>query len=873
MSFSPLIRPLSPLQTQRAPSLPAPYNLTDAIFNPHHGAEDDKDRSSSPRNLQECCRLSPPPESHEQHRALTPPSAPAAASTSPHVNAPIFHSFITSRAEKVEAPDHGQRPNPGRAVHQLDTQQTQTPGRDVPRPNSVSPRRIVKTAGVLASKKGSQENFVSHSPKPPPLLLPPTSLSVVNPISADAMHPYSDAAAWAPSSDSNGNNNKNKKNQNVTARMSNESRRSRSHSVSSPPKAPFAKPAASHLLRTSTAGVAVAASQPSYGAALLRRKTPSSQGSPNFERRCRSSSSMAASSLCLELELPFSALQRAKQPYGEARHAHNQRSALAAAVGPTSDEKDTVTMYTASAAAGEASDDQYRGTAVSTRTGRLYRISIEASPLDSRSSPSPLRVTSGSRQGIDKGEMRERAMASALKGENTSSWVGISDDAASMTDEETDPAADTAPDDVGAESSGPPDRPTTLHATTGHATSKREAARSGTQRLRRSPPLPSRTGSPTPSGPTLAQPPVEEEAVLLTAPSLRSYYIYPALDECHRLLQEIQTQHPLLRRCLTPPRPLLTANSSTRANVAAAAEAEEHVKPEVAGEEKDTASAAAAAAAAASPRVERKARKGCLGPAYDARQLYDWDARAAAEDLSYMQGPFLQSSECFATATARQLQRLREVVAQPYGSGNGGGGVGDTKQTFVSSHLTGPQRDADAAAPMSAGVSATSQPHGAAVRLDSVLDDADVARDEFESPSGRLRRLLRETDAVFPVLWKVTHVHTSTPAVSPMRSEGRDCSAAGSGSGVLITPLPSTIQPSQGEKDGLRDEYGVTASVRERKSDLALSRLNGPPSLSSDELTLRFAVASLTPPRPLLPLSSYMAHGAGDPTAVAQRAE
>ncbi|KPI88575.1 hypothetical protein ABL78_2308 [Leptomonas seymouri] len=846
MPLSPLIRPLSPLQTQSAPSLPAPYNVADAVLGTHADAV--LDRGNCPH-----ATLPAPGLSHNSNNGggSTQHNRPAALllSSHAHIAAPTFHELVTKSSGEVDVkprsrstafphpqapPLSGARASSSAAI-QLSLSQSPAAGLE-------EPQREATWRGNHA--RHSHDLFLSRSPK----TLFPTSLISAN--ASPAIKTATTAVAPADAAPGNlgaGHPYRSNQRPNAPQRESyatgdSDGAGGASHSsgayppLSSPPPPPTnlaaaAVPATS-LLHASTTSIAVAASWPSYGAALLQNASPG-KGTRNFRRRCPSPPPTAAVHFeadALASSAPLSKAFIGEAPQGAPTTNKRTTTGALAAVGPTRDEDEMFALGSAAASAADAPPNLYRGTAVSTRTGRRYNISIEAL--------------------LDTGSARATSLPSGeRKGDSSTSSADV--ETFGAKDEEDGASAETVPTYEYSQGCASV-RSAPAQATQARKDRKLEKLRNHHKALR--PPLPS-AGSPSSS--CGSSQPVLGDTVTLPSPpaalSLSSYprYAYPALNECRRLLQEIETQNPLLRRCLTPPRPLLDGDSAliekaelTRVDAATAAAGVGEPGAAVGYNGNPTSVSKALhpdSSALADPPMNAKAHLGGLVPAQDARRLYHWDARTGIEDPSFMHGPFQLSAERFSRSTARQLQRLRETGKRLYGARGG------TQQASIASVVGAPCLSGDSFLISKSGASHVC---GTGARCREVFNPLDGEGGGPELPSGRLHRLLRETEAAFPILWRATHRPTAS---SPTESEIWEHSMPDSGWGAFNMPSPSTICPLPEEKD--------------RSSNFTLSRLNDPPPLSSDEAPLRFTVATLTPARPPPP----PAHRADISVAVPRR--
>jgi hypothetical protein len=843
MPFSPLIRPLSPLQTQSAPSLPAPYDLTDAIFVSSSPAEGNDDSSSQswvplPRQIRSTNSCSNSPNSGSRNKSNGRPRV--SASPAPlHTVPSTFHDFITRRSASAE-------------VEQDESHATQQSRDDVPHGTTsqlslteqgfatdLNPSfRVVSAPQPEPVSQGSHRRSLplhtSRTSKSPKLPLPTSFL-------LPGKNPSATTAAVAASHRAHPYGNV-RPQQTLPPHCSSPQHHGKGcvvapHATShNPPLESSASPLKSRgtasLLHFSTAGVAAVAAQPSYGATLLlQRRASPARTSSNFERRCSSPPPTASLHVVVH-----DARDTAPSP-------------LSAAVGPTRDDDsdDWVGLSglttTAAVPARDSFVNCYRGTAVSSRTGRQYNIAIEASLLENKSSTHAVPP------------QHMCANTARSRGRKVTSVAWAAEEERLQDDEEKFALTEPAPADGGESGRTSADRDAAFSI---EVVRKSRAHDGALERRCDSAPVSTRAGSPA-SCRSSPQPLLEDTLAPASLPAAAlselsfssSRYIYPVLDECQRLLQEIQTCNPLMRRHLTLPRPLPTTGYATERDEGIvgtrAANAFTTVETAAAVEDQKTASAAVTGAKDVqgvpslhrlrppSPTAVRRVA------AHDARRLYHWDTESSAEDLSYMHGPFRQSAESFAASTARHVQRLREAGTRLYGPG--------AAQQATSASFSKP-RQLSAGVPLSSSAAAACR-HAVMAQLSNPWSaSANSVDNEAESPSGRLRRLLRETDAAFPALWKITHVPSAS---SPTHSEReREHSVSGSGSGVCITPSPSTIQPSQGEKDGLYREYDetTTASAKDHRSDFTLSRLTGPFPSFADEPPLMFTAATMTPARP-----------------------
>ncbi|KPA80167.1 hypothetical protein ABB37_05152 [Leptomonas pyrrhocoris] len=811
MPHSPLIRPLSPLQTQSAPSLPAPYRLADAVVSVRVDAavaESNAPHASPPASKRSHSNTS---SSSQQHYR----PEPTPFSVHSHAAAPAFHAFVVKNSAEADA-QHSSRSaalfNPAAAPFARARAST---GESIQL--NVAPSR----AGVLEEPQRDvrrRGNHAQHShgtsllQSPQPLL--PNSLLSENPTRSTTTAASAATLADAVPGALNRSHPYGKLQRSSLAQHDSYAQKSDIGAYGSfhhPDACPSSPPlptelsaavTAASVLRASNANVAVAASQPSYGAPLLGRASPG-KTSPNFWRRCSSSS-------------PLSQPRRRAARQGAIPTPDKTSTTTLSAVGPTRDEDEVATRRKTAAGPVGASSNSYRGTAVSSRTGRQYSISIKASLLG----PDSARATSPPAHE----EMRNPVRSSDDEEEEEEDWSSTETVAAEESEENCVPGRRT-PAPATKVRSGHRREKTRIKTDAPALSSHRPETHSSS----------SRCASPQPP---LGEPvaPASPAATLSSSPYFPRY-VYPALDECQRLLREIQVQNPLLRRCLTPPRPLRDVDSAV---------AEEglrmHPTSDVSARHTDH-------SAFPEPPPSMTTHVGRLAPGPDARRLYSWDARTAAEDLSFMQGPFQQSSERFAASSARQLQRLRETGTRLYGTEVG-------TQPASISPFTSPPHVSDGVPPSSKRAAPYKQ----------FLHRADSGVGEVESPSGRLRRLLRETEAAFPILWKTTHLPSTS---SPTESEGREHGVSDSGSGAFITPSPSAIQLSRGERDVVHRDYEEAAFVKNVRSDLAPRRLNEPSTPFPEEVPTTSTMTALTPARP--PPASAPLHSAHAPVALLQR--
>ncbi|KAG5464039.1 hypothetical protein LSCM1_00219 [Leishmania martiniquensis] len=790
MPLSPFIRPLSPLQTQSAPLLPEPCSLTDVFLRPlpvetsgspasawNHGTSSAPMSAAAALELRcggQEARLS---AGGAANSPLVTTAAPAPPPLRTQALAPTFHSMVGNvlSVEMLRDSDNAQLQRNFQqhtAAEALRSTSNSTAARTGSRLGSGA-----VTAQVLSIDDTGEFRPLQHA------LLP-------SPAYSSSVHPYASAATACTCA--------------VHSKRADE-----------PP------PAASPLsLLNSSATTAVSGAQPSCGTAILRRCSPVDVTDQKEPYR---------SHLVAQRQL-----RRApSQPLFE-RSAHSRKEAasptlslLSCGRGPTavgSVEVDRCQPYanvplTAPAAC-------CHGAAASDHTDRFGTVSIEACLAEGKDGESAaISSSTGSRTRVSKARVVSAVVRSALSSARTGAL------------EEREAAASTALprrsphcpsiDSNGEENTADEAEEAEKFFDSPHDLSKKTPERMQPELVarlwRKTAPgkqrMATRSAPRTPrsSGGIVSAPDTGAAASAADEPYLPRY-VYPALEECRRLLEEIRIASPLLRRCLTPPRPLegswdgdgaATVASAPFASSPAGVPSNDTPAPT----QRSPIASHTAATTAAVPR-----RPGALAPRPDARRLYQWDAATASEDLSFMCGPFQQSQERFATSVARQLQRLQAVGARLYGKTH------DTwappGKVQVSSRQS---RSLISSGPLTSSWG-TADP-------DFDVDthnrgDASIK----ESPSKRLRRLLRETEAALPSLLG-REVEPPLPATP---------------TAISTTSLPSTINHAHGSSDGCAD--------RAHRNALAARA----PGVSMTSMESRFPFAeisrSLAPARP--PISS-----------------
>ncbi|CAG9583740.1 conserved hypothetical protein [Leishmania major strain Friedlin] len=617
MPLSPLIRPMSPLQTQCAPSLPEPYSLADIVLQPFSAAasstpagawdEDTSFVAVTGAIAPELRRSSPTAPLSGVDAASVPPMAmwtPAIPPLLPHTLAPTFHSMVGD-ALSVEML---------RESYAAQLQKGCQYRSVVEGPRCTSDGAAARARTCSGSDAGAAEVFaandavhVGHSRRAP---LP--SLALSSPI-----HPYVSGPT--------------------------------AHTRVAPktPAEELSSAATSSSLLHSAATTAMAAARPSYGAALLRKHPPAQ---PTGRREgCR-------------LHLPAQKqVQRSSSQSLFERRIHDRwevvsptsplsscgGASTAAESSETGPSKPNITVpFTASATC-------YHGTAASDCTGRSHAISIAAPPVVKKGGGAAATNTPagcGAR-------VSNSGVVSALgqaKVEAFGTLPCYAPDSACGSGEVGDTFFDP-PHGLSRKARqtiqpGPATEPVRKPA----AQNQGKAARG--------------TAPTTRSSGGAASGPATGSAASRAAEFHLPRYVYPALEECRRLLHEIRIASPLMHRCLTPPRPL-EGSSGGGSGAATAASAPSTFSPARAPSRNIPAppyssvfpSLAAAATAAAPPKPA------ILAPKPEARRLYHWDAATAAEDLSFMRGPFQQSSERFAASVNCQLRRLQALGTRLYG--------------------------------------------------------------------------------------------------------------------------------------------------------------------------------------------------------------
>ncbi|CAC9550156.1 conserved hypothetical protein [Leishmania infantum JPCM5] len=766
MPLSPLIRPMSPLQTQCAPSLPEPYSLADVVLQPFSGeasstpaAAWDQDTSFGAATgdiAPGSRRSSPAAPLSGVDAASVPPMAmwtPALPPLLPHTLAPTFHSMVGD-ALSVEM----LRESYAAQLQKGCQHRSAVEGLRCTSDGAAARARSCRGSDAGAAKVFSANDAVhlGHSRRAP---LP--SLALFSPI-----HPYASGPTARTS---------------VAPKTSAEGPSSAATSLS---------------LLHSAATTAMAAARPSYGAALLRKHPPAQP--TGCREGCRS-------------HLPAQKqVQRSSSQSLFERRAHDRwevvsptsplsscgGASTAAESGETAPSKpNTAVPFTASATC-------YRSTAASDCTGRSRAISIAAPPVAGRGGEAAA-VNTPAGGGA---RVSNPGVVSALGPAKVEAFVappchapGSACGSGEVRDTFFDPPHGLSRKALQTIQPGPATEP-----------ARQPAAQKQGKTARGTAPT-TRSSGGAASGPAAGS------AASLAAESHLPRYVYPALEECRRLLHEIRIVSPLMRRCLTPPRPLESSagGGSGAATAAAASSTFSSARApsrNIPAPPHSSAfpSLAAAATAAAPPKPAT------LAPKPEARRLYHWDAATAAEDLSFMRGPFQQSSERFATSVDCQLRRLKALGTRLYGKTH------DTSTSQAEVHAPARGRwSSPSPAPLAS-------PWDSAVPR---FDDDQCDREDNsveESPPERLRRLLWETEAALPSLLE----HEAEPSLSATRAA------------VLLAPFPSTIRYardsrndySHGADDGAATGRAAGVFTPPMESLLPFSSVSG----------------SLTPARPAM---------------------
>lgn len=741
---------MSPLQTQCAPSLPEPYSLDDVVLQPFSAAASsmpagawDQDTSLvavSGAVAPESRRSSPAAPLSGVGAASVPPTdmwTPALPPLLTPTLAPTFHSMVED-ALSVEML---------RESYAAQLQKNCQHYSVVEGLRCTSDGAAARAGSCRGSDAGGPKVFSAidavhfgHSRSAP---LP--SLALSSPI-----HPYLSAA------------------------------RARTSVAHKAPADELSSAATLSSLLHSSATTAMAAARPSYGAALLRKRPPGTQA--DHREGCR-------------LHLPA---QKRVQPSSSQslseRRAHDRWEAVppmsplsscgcastATASGKTGPSKSYTTVpFSASAKC-------HHGTGVSDCTGRPHAISIAASSAVGKGGEAAAtnKPAGGGATVSNAGVAPPRGQT---KVEASVALPCYAPDSASSSgeDEDTffDPPCGLSRKVLQTIQPEPATEPV-----------RKPAAQKQGKTARNTAPTTRSSGS-------AACAPATGSAASPAAESHLPRYVYPALEECRRLLNEIRIVSPLMRRCLTPPRPL-ESSSGGGSGAATAASAPSTFSSARAPSRNIPAPPqgnafpflAAAATAAAPPK------RATLAPRPEARRLYHWDAATAAEDLAFMRGPFQQSSERFTTSVAGQLQRLQALGIRLYGKDY------DTSTSQAEVHAPARGRwSLPSAAPLAS-------PWDSAVLHfdDDQCDRAD--NNVAELPSERLRRLLRETEAALPSLLEreAQPPLSATPAtalLAPFSSSIRyardsrndyshsahDAAATGRAAGVFTPPMENLL--------------------------------------------------------------------------------
>ncbi|KAG5465513.1 hypothetical protein CUR178_00218 [Leishmania enriettii] len=745
MPLSPFIRPLSPLQTQFAPSLPEPCSLADAALPPlpaetsatltgawDHGA------SSAPVSAAVAS------ESRPSFRAMclsaagvahSPPEtmpAPAPPPLRTQTLAPTFHSMVGEALSLEMLRDS--------YTAQLQRNFQHRPAVEALRgtPDGAAARvRSRLSNDAVATQAPSAKDAIHRGPRRHALLPSPASSSSV--------HPYVSAATACT----------------IAAHRKR---------ADGPP------PAETPLsLLHSAAATVMAAARPSYGVALIRNCSPAKRADQKEPY---------SSHLRAQRELQRSSFQSLfeRRP-NDRREAESPTSSLSSfGCASTAIKVDEMNPFRPSAPVPfTTSVTRRRGAAPSDRTTRSRAVSIEACPVlgkggesaaasdaaGSGARASKARVFSGhvnlallSAQASELGKRKADAFAAPSCCPPHGAFLGRKAEEETVDEEEAEKFFDSP-----------------------HVPAK-EALRamqseSAAALLRKT--AQGKQGTTTGSAPRttkfLSGVTGAPENAAAPSPAVEPHpprYVYPALEECRRLLDEIRIVSPLLRRCLTPPRPL--DSSSGSGGIATVASAPSTFSPVRVPSRNIPASSqstiipsySAATTAVVSPE------EGYHAPRPEARRLYHWDAAAASEDLSFMRGPFQQPTERFAISVARQLQRLQAVGTRLYGKAH---------DTWASrAEMDAPSRRSR---PLPSSGPLTSSWGSATPHF--VVNQCDRAgNNNKESPSRRLRRLLRETEAALPSLLE-------RKAEPPLFSAPTAFAA---------TSFPSTINRARSSRDG-----------------------------------------------------------------------
>ncbi|GET93284.1 hypothetical protein, conserved [Leishmania tarentolae] len=702
MPLSPLIRPMSPLQTQSAPLLPEPYSLSDAVLQPLSAATSsapasawDQDKHFVPVpgvTASESRSCSPPAPVFGVGTAGVPPvamSRPAPPLLFTHKPAPTFHRMVgdalsvgmlrESYAAQLQTACWPHSVSEGLRCTSEGT-------------SPLTGTCLGSDSGVTKVFSGSGTTRFPHSRSMPPL-----SFSQTSPI-----HPYVSGAAAST----------------IAA-----------HKI---PAAESSFAATRPSLLHNAAAMTMTAARPSYGAALLHKRLPTKQTG------CREGG---------HLHLPAKKQVQRSSLKSLADQEANDRWEIVSPASPLS-------SYGCAAESGEvgaskaytnapftASATCYHGTAVTDCAGHSHAMSIAASHVagkGGRPAEANTPVGGGAR-------VSHSRVNSTLGGANVETFVALpcyTPDSACDSGEDEDTFFDS-PHGLSIEG---------VQATRSQLAT--ESVRNpAAQKQRKT----ARSTAPTSrSSGSVASAPATGSAASPVAESYVPRYVYPALEECRRLLHEIRIVSPLMRRCLTPPRPLEKSSgggssSSATATSVSSAFSPEHVPRIIPAPSQSSGcpSLSAVTTAVVPPK------RATLAPWPEARRLYHWDASTAAEDLSFMRGPFQQSSERFATSVALQLQRLQALGTRLYGKSH------DPPTSQAEVHARASSRwSLPSSAPL-VSPWASAVPHFDDDQCDCVDKDVD------EPPSGRLRRLLLETEAALPI--------SAIP------------------SAVLCAPFPSTI--------------------------------------------------------------------------------
>ncbi|CAJ1036183.1 hypothetical protein, conserved [Leishmania lindenbergi] len=744
MPLSPLIRPLSPLQTQCAPLLPEPYSLADVILQPFSAAT-----SATPAGVWDehtsSVAVGRPTAPESQHSRVAYPSAPGATNVLPvamstpappllltHTLAPSFHSMVgDALSSEMLRDSYAAQPKKDRQQHSVGEAL-----RCVPTGTTVWPgSRLSTDTGATKVPAANDAVHFEH----------PRRTQAPNRASSSPNHPYVSGTTV------------------------------RSSFAHRTPADEALRAATSSSLLHSAATTAMAAAQPSYGTALLRKRLPATQASQR--ERCRLH-------LLAQRQLQRSSSQSLSdwRVHGRAKVVSpllTLSSCGGASTAAECTERDPNKPYPAAPLAELATC--YHDTAISDSTCRPHTISMVASPVVGESSESAATNASA-------GGCARISHARVVTPFASSTLSPAHSEAAEKMKEEAFVALPRYSPHCAC---GRREGENVVEGEDGDTffDAPYDLARKMLQALQPEPiagplrrPAPEKQGktprSLTPSTRSsggVASAPATGSPTSLAAEPYLPRYVYPALEECRRLLHEIHLVNPLLHRCLAPPRPLGTSSGSGSGRVATAALAPSECSQAHASSSNMPVSAQSGtfpSLSAATTAVVLPKRT-TLALSSEARRLYHWNSTTAAEDLSLMHGPFQQSSERFTSSMARQLQRLQAVGARLYGNTH------DTSTSRDEVH--GPARRRwrlPSSAPSTSSWNFV-VPHFDVDQCSSEENNAN------ESPSGQLRRLLRETEAALPSL-------LGREAGPPLSTTPN---------AAFTTLLPSTKNNARGDRD------------------------------------------------------------------------